>query len=140
MNNVSVGQDKDENLVVCTLEARQCPDGSFVGRQGPLCAFSICPPLGLSINESVVFGDTTITPRAVVEDSRCRVDEACVWAGTFSAEVSIVSTDVEEVRQLSIGDEVITNIGVFVLESVSPQRTSSGRINEPYQLFFVERR
>jgi hypothetical protein len=26
----------------CTEEARQCPDGSYVGRSGPDCAF-ICP-------------------------------------------------------------------------------------------------
>jgi hypothetical protein len=26
----------------CTMEARQCPDGSFVGRTGPRCAFAPC--------------------------------------------------------------------------------------------------
>jgi len=29
--------------VACTEEAKQCPDGSFVGRSGPHCEF-ICPP------------------------------------------------------------------------------------------------
>lgn len=29
--------------VVCTMEALQCPDGSYVGRQGPQCAFAACP-------------------------------------------------------------------------------------------------
>jgi len=28
--------------VACTEEAKQCPDGSFVGRSGPHCEF-ICP-------------------------------------------------------------------------------------------------
>ena len=27
----------------CTMEAKQCPDGSYVGRQGPNCEFSPCP-------------------------------------------------------------------------------------------------
>ena len=27
----------------CTEEAKQCPDGSFVGRTGPNCAFAECP-------------------------------------------------------------------------------------------------
>ncbi|MDD3487180.1 MAG: hypothetical protein PHF35_02255 [Candidatus Moranbacteria bacterium] len=27
----------------CTMEARQCPDGSYVGRSGPNCDFSPCP-------------------------------------------------------------------------------------------------
>ena len=28
---------------VCTMEAKQCPDGSFVSRTGPNCAFARCP-------------------------------------------------------------------------------------------------
>ena len=27
----------------CTQEAKQCPDGSYVGRTGPNCAFAACP-------------------------------------------------------------------------------------------------
>jgi len=29
--------------VFCTQEAKQCPDGSFVGRTGPKCEFAACP-------------------------------------------------------------------------------------------------
>ena len=29
--------------VVCTQEAKQCPDGSYVGRVGPKCEFKQCP-------------------------------------------------------------------------------------------------
>lgn len=29
--------------VACTQEAKQCPDGRFVGRIGPDCAFAPCP-------------------------------------------------------------------------------------------------
>ena len=29
--------------VACTMEARECPDGSFVGRTGPNCEFAACP-------------------------------------------------------------------------------------------------
>lgn len=28
---------------VCTLEAKLCPDGSYVGRTGPNCEFAACP-------------------------------------------------------------------------------------------------
>jgi hypothetical protein len=27
----------------CTTEAKQCPDGSYVGRSGPACEFAACP-------------------------------------------------------------------------------------------------
>ncbi len=29
--------------VACTMEAKQCPDGSSVGRTGPKCEFTACP-------------------------------------------------------------------------------------------------
>ena len=29
--------------VVCTQDAKECPDGSFVSRQGPTCEFAACP-------------------------------------------------------------------------------------------------
>ena len=29
--------------VACTMEAMQCPDGSYVGRSGPKCEFAPCP-------------------------------------------------------------------------------------------------
>ncbi len=29
--------------VFCTQEAKQCPDGSYVGRTGPKCEFAECP-------------------------------------------------------------------------------------------------
>lgn len=28
---------------VCTLDAKECPDGSYVGRVGPSCEFAACP-------------------------------------------------------------------------------------------------
>lgn len=34
----------EEDTVMCTMDAMQCPDGSYVGRTGPNCQF-VCPPL-----------------------------------------------------------------------------------------------
>lgn len=28
---------------VCTADAKECPDGSFVSREGPHCSFAACP-------------------------------------------------------------------------------------------------
>ncbi len=33
----------DEDGVMCTMDARECPDGSYVGRTGPHCEFTPCP-------------------------------------------------------------------------------------------------
>lgn len=35
--------DPSATSVACTMEAKQCPDGSYVGRQGPKCEFAACP-------------------------------------------------------------------------------------------------
>jgi hypothetical protein len=32
-----------EEQILCTMDAKQCPDGSYVGRQGPRCEFAACP-------------------------------------------------------------------------------------------------
>lgn len=32
-----------DEQVFCTMEAKQCPDGTYVGRQGPKCEFAPCP-------------------------------------------------------------------------------------------------
>lgn len=33
----------DPEPVMCTQEAKMCPDGSAVGRTGPQCEFAPCP-------------------------------------------------------------------------------------------------
>lgn len=40
--------------VACTMDAMQCPDGSYVGRSGPNCEF-VCPA-ATSIDTSVQVG------------------------------------------------------------------------------------
>ncbi|MFZ5844963.1 MAG: lycopene cyclase domain-containing protein [Patescibacteria group bacterium] len=37
------GRDFVEEGIVCTMEVRECPDGSYVGRVGPRCEFAPCP-------------------------------------------------------------------------------------------------
>jgi len=36
-------REGEDSRVVCTTEALACPDGSYVGRSGPACAFAACP-------------------------------------------------------------------------------------------------
>jgi hypothetical protein len=38
----------------CTMEARICPDGTAVGRQGPACEFAACPPPNVEIKDAGV--------------------------------------------------------------------------------------
>jgi plastocyanin len=42
-----------ESPVFCTQDARLCPDGSYVSRQGPNCQFAPCPTAKPSVSKSV---------------------------------------------------------------------------------------
>jgi hypothetical protein len=42
---------KENEIVVCTADSMQCPDGSWVGRTAPDCKF-ICPDIGI-VDDSV---------------------------------------------------------------------------------------
>jgi hypothetical protein len=33
----------EQGMTACTLEAKVCPDGTVVGREGPQCEFAACP-------------------------------------------------------------------------------------------------
>ena len=37
----------------CTMDAKMCPGGSYVGRTGPNCAFAACPPVQATSSQSI---------------------------------------------------------------------------------------
>ena len=40
-----MGCQQKEEAVFCTQDAKECPDGSFVGRVPPSCEFAECPTI-----------------------------------------------------------------------------------------------
>ena len=47
--------NKPEEPVLCTMDAKQCSDGSYVGRSGPKCEFAPCPiPPGVMMEDGVI--------------------------------------------------------------------------------------
>jgi hypothetical protein len=62
--DTSGGTDNDgyDGGVFCTMDAKLCPDGSYVGRTGPKCEFSACPnSTSTSATSSGTTGDTRLT-------------------------------------------------------------------------------
>lgn len=49
-------------MTICTMDAMQCPDGSWVGRSGSNCEFN-CSDIGIGHTESIVdcYGDDGLT-------------------------------------------------------------------------------
>jgi len=54
----------DGGTVACTQEAKICPDGSAVGREGPNCEFVACPD---TTGYGTIKGRVTLSPTCPVE-------------------------------------------------------------------------
>ncbi len=50
----------------CTMEAKLCPDGSYVGRTGPDCAFAACPSDSNVVAKSGIKGMVLLGPTCPV--------------------------------------------------------------------------
>ena len=54
----------------CTMEAKQCPDGSYVGRTGPKCEFAACPHENTDTTSLItVSGSALVGPTCPVTSS-----------------------------------------------------------------------
>ncbi len=86
---------KEMEPVVCTADAKICPDGSAVGRVGPNCQFAECPIVKedtiARLNQTIQIGGIYITPLEVISDSRCPEDVTCIWAGEVKLKVRLAS-------------------------------------------------
>ncbi len=51
----------------CTEEAKQCPDGSYVGRTGPNCEFAQCPSATSNGETGTLSGKVSVGPICPVE-------------------------------------------------------------------------
>ncbi len=117
-----------ETAVACTMEAKQCPDGSYVGRSGPKCEFAQCPAIAATstvtvrMNEKIVRGDWIVFPGDIVEESRCPLDVQCIQAGTVRVRLSIsiknvITTDVVTLgKPLQVGTHTVTLTDVTPLK------------------------
>jgi hypothetical protein len=125
------------------------------GRGGGTSANPVIPavPLGqpfrLPYDHLVRVGDTGVRLRfeAVLEDSRCPRDVACVWAGRARVRVALMpregSTETLELGTES-GRETAAAAGLqLVLQGIEPLRTAGGADRTPaeqYALTLVARR
>jgi len=60
------------NGIACTAEAKVCPDGSAVGREGPLCEFAPCPDLeegAFSVSDVISNADSLVGSTILVKGS-----------------------------------------------------------------------
>ncbi len=129
-----VWQDLPDFIVkplACTQEAKVCPDGSSVGRSGPNCDFAQCPA-GPAFGDSIMFApgkkivlaDGMNVALENINDSRCKPNVVCVWAGELSPLFSVSGGSVgDTAKQIQLGTstakQVATNGYVFTLNDAT---------------------
>jgi hypothetical protein len=72
--------------VACTQEAKLCPDGSYVGRSGPACAFAACPAVS-----SLTATSTTTEPMISVTVPSSTVSATYIPAATSGISAASIS-------------------------------------------------
>ncbi len=144
-------QTSPSQQVACTMDAKLCPDGSYVGRQGPNCEFAACPAasstsvtpanasLTLAPGEKGTVDTVTVTFNSVIGDSRCPTDVNCIQAGTVTVSATVSDAAHTETHNLSLGGTPLNFDGHLILvTSVSPDRSSKTTIaNADYRVTFL---
>ncbi len=126
----------DDENTFCAADVRSCPDGSSVGRVPPACEFAACPAertteveLEARLNRSVSALGVTITPRQVLEDSRCPVDVTCIQAGTVRVRADLTSGLGAANQIFELGKPITTETEIVELIGVGPQSISGRQID-----------
>jgi hypothetical protein len=76
------------------------------------------------IDQPVYVGDLVVTPKAVVEDSRCPMIARCVWAGRLVVTTRIDGAGWRETKDLTLGEDYGTHGQVMALVSGIPEKTT----------------
>jgi len=129
--------------IACTMDAKMCPDGSYVGRQGPSCEFTACPVATTTTSNTVQaylnkpsnVGNIIITPVEVIEDSRCPIDAVCIQAGTVRLRARIVNTGNPSEQIFTLGRELHIGIQTITLLDVKPAPKSTDPIKPADYVF-----
>ncbi len=128
--------------MVCTQEAKVCPDGSAVGRTGPHCEFAECP-MGATgvvmarLNESAPADGILIQVLEVMEDSRCPAEVECFWMGTVKLRVQLSNGMSMSEHIFEVGTTIAIDTKEITLAHVSPQPRAGEKIApHSYQFLF----
>lgn len=132
--------------IVCTADVKLCADGSYVSRSGPACEFAACPeaPETKPVSVEAALGETvnglgvSITPLAVVEDSRCPADVQCIQAGTVRLSARVVSGLGTSTPEFKLGQPITTETESITLTAVAPQSMAGVAIPDTAYVFTFE--
>ena len=88
------------------------------------------------LNEPTRIGALVVTPRAVVEDSRCPINARCVWAGRAIVRTQVDGRGWRETINLTLGERITTHGLGLALTSVEPGKMAGAQPAPPQPMLF----
>ena len=86
------------------------------------------------IGEATRIGALVVTPRSVLEDSRCPINARCIWAGRVIVRTEIAGAGWRETLNLTLGERVATHGTTLGLTSVEPGKMAGAQPTPPQPL------
>lgn len=121
------------------MDAKMCPDGSYVGRTGTNCEFAMCPSItdqakfpggifAVGFGQRAGGGTLTIIPREIVEDSRCASDVQCIQAGTVRIKADVVYKGATTTQTIKLDTPLSFGASSVTMNQVLPAPISTKKI------------
>lgn len=94
----------------------------------------------VALGQLVYVGDVVVTPKRIVEDSRCPINAQCVWAGRLIIETRIDGAGWRDTANITLGETYATHDRVIALVSGEPGRMTNDEPAPAEYRFVYERR
>lgn len=94
----------------------------------------------IALDQPVTVGDVVVTPKEVIEDSRCPINARCVWAGRLIVRTRIDGAGWRDTADITLGETYGTHGRVIALVSGEPGKTTQNEIEPADYRFSYELR
>ena len=96
------------------------------------------PGYQVGIDRPVQVGSVVVTPKRLVEDSRCPANARCVWAGRVVLRTQIDGDGWRDTANLTLGEPYGTHDMTVTLVSATPERTTDEEPDQSRYRFAFE--
>ena len=134
MGFISTSTSMAQTGTICTLDAKMCPDGTFVGRTGPKCEF-VCNKENKSEQQTLTQKELREKRILIINELKKQIQKLKERIQKILAERSgaLVTGDIVFTKKMSIGsidrytNNEVTKLQKFLIsENVYPEKIVSG--------------
>ncbi|HZJ42001.1 MAG TPA: Gmad2 immunoglobulin-like domain-containing protein, partial [Patescibacteria group bacterium] len=93
-----INKSSTEQPIACTMEAKECLDGSYVSRVSPKCDFALCP----GEKEGILVISPKINEKI---ESPIKIEGEAIGSWFFEAQFNVVLLDDDENK---LGEAILT--------------------------------